>query len=367
MGKTPEVLILDSDYSQTEGAIEKILEAFPFPWKGKQVLVKPNILGPYPPDKGVTTHPALIRSLLKSLKRRGALCRVGDNPGLSGYAANERCARVTGLMEAADGSFIYLGQVAVEVAAKAPWPERVVVSKALLEADLVINVPKFKTHMQTKVSGAVKNMFGILVGAEKARVHLAAAHPEDFAKALVGIYQIRIPDLTIMDAIVGMEGNGPSGKDLRQIGKIIASPSGVAVDGVMAAMMGVAPQKIDTLRVAHQGGLGEIDPARMSLRGTWAPVPHFKMPWTFASQGRIGKALNKLLYRPLVKPRIKVAEDLCSKCGVCVRHCPAQALIMDKIPRLDLPKCIACYCCYELCSSQAIELTGLMRKVSGRK
>jgi ferredoxin len=91
------------------------------------------------------------------------------------------------------------------------------------------------------------------------------------------------------------------------------------------------------------------------------------MPWTFASQGRIGKALNKILYRPLVKPRIKVKKDLCTQCGVCARHCPAQALIMDEIPRLDAQKCISCYCCYELCSSQAIELKGWMRQVTGRK
>jgi uncharacterized protein (DUF362 family)/NAD-dependent dihydropyrimidine dehydrogenase PreA subunit len=270
-------------------------------------------------------------------------------------------------MEAADGCFVYLGKDAVEVQAKAPWPEKAVVSKSLFDADLVINVPKFKTHMQTKITGGVKNMFGILVGAEKARVHLAASHPEDFARALVGIYQIRIPDLTIMDAIIGMEGNGPSGKDLRQIGKILASRNGASIDGVMASMMGVAPQKIETLRIAQQAGLGEIDPGKMSIQGTWFSLPHFKMPWTFASQGRIGKALNKLLYRPLVKPRIKIKKDLCTQCGVCIQHCPAQALTMDKIPRLDAQKCISCYCCYELCSSQAIELTGLMKKVTGRK
>jgi uncharacterized protein (DUF362 family)/Pyruvate/2-oxoacid:ferredoxin oxidoreductase delta subunit len=367
MGHPSDVLILDADYSQTDRAIENILAAFPFPWKGKTVLIKPNMLGPYAPEKGVTTHPALVRSLIQSLKKREALCSVGDNPGLSGYAANKRCAEVTGLKEAGDGCFVFLGKDAVEVQAKIPWTERVVVSRALFDADLVINVPKFKTHMQTRISGAVKNMFGILVGAEKARVHLAAPHPEDFAGALVGIYQIRTPDLTILDAIVGMEGNGPSGKDLRQIGKILASPSGVAVDGLIAAMMGGDPQKIDSVRLAHQAGLGEIDPGKMSLQGTWAPIPHFKMPWTFASRGRMGKALNRLFYRPLIKPRIKFKNDLCTQCGICVRHCPSQALIMDKIPRLVARKCISCYCCYELCSSQAIELTGLMRRVSGKK
>jgi uncharacterized protein (DUF362 family) len=367
MPSPPDVLIVDSDYTRTDEAVERILEAFPLPWEGKRVLIKPNMLGPYPPEKGITTHPALIRSLVASLKRRGAVCRVGDNPGVSGYAANERCARVTGLLEAADGCFVYLGKDAVPAEAKSPWPERVVVSRALFEADLVVNVPKFKTHLQTKMTGAVKNLFGLLVGAEKARVHLAAPRPPDFAKALVGIYRIRIPDLTVMDAVVGMEGNGPSGKDLRPIGKILASRSGVCVDGVAAAMMGVAPARIDTLRVAREAGLGEIDPGRMRIRGDWAPLKKFKMPWTFASEGRIGKALNRFLYRPLVKPRIKVRRDLCTRCEICVRHCPAGALSLDGFPRLDARKCIACYCCYELCPGQAIGLTGWMRRISGKR
>jgi len=217
------------------------------------------------------------------------------------------------------------------------------------------------------MTGAVKNMFGLLVGAEKARVHLVASHPENFAKALVGIYRIRIPDLTIMDAVVGMEGNGPSGKDLRRIGKIIASRNGVWVDGVMAAMMGVAPQKIEILRTAWEAGLGEIDPGKMRIEGNGARLENFKMPWTFASEGRIGKALNRMLYRPLVKPRLKVRKDLCTRCEVCLRHCPAQAITMDGFPRLDAKRCLACYCCYELCSHQALELTGFMRRISGKK
>jgi ferredoxin len=183
----------------------------------------------------------------------------------------------------------------------------------------------------------------------------------------VGIYRIRIPDLTIMDAVVGMEGNGPSGKDLRPIGKILASPCGVRVDGIMAAMMGAAPRKIELLHAAWEAGLGEIDPGKMRIEGRFAPLKNFKMPWTFASEGRIGKALNRLIYRPLTKPRIRVRKDLCTRCEVCIRHCPAQAMALSEFPVLDSGKCIACYCCYELCPSQAIELTGLMKRVSGKK
>jgi len=360
------VLVLDTNYSRIEEAIEKILEAFPFSWPGKRVVIKPNILGPYPPEKGVTTHPSLIRALVKSLKKRGALGTVGDNPGLSGYAANERCARISGIFDAADGCFVNFAKDITQINVPSRFFEKLVISKPILEADMVIDVPKFKTHLQTKITGAIKNMFGILVGAEKARVHLSAGRPENFSEALVDIYQIRIPDLTIMDAVVGMEGNGPSSQELRPIGKILAARNGVAVDGLMAAMMGIPQQSVDCLRIAFQRGLGEIDPARMEIQGSWSRLEKYKMPLTFVSQGLLGAAVNKLYYRPFVKPRLSVRLELCTLCGICVQHCPAQALTMGKVPLLDSKKCISCYCCYELCSNQAIELTGLMRRVTKR-
>ncbi len=363
----PSVLVLDAEYARMEEVVEKILYAFPLPWKGKRVVIKPNILGPSVPAKGITTHPALIRALVQSLKKQEAICLVGDNPGLLGYAANERCARISGIFEAADGCFVNFAKETVQVAVKSRFIEKLVVSKPVLEADLVINVPKFKTHIQTKITGAVKNMFGILVGAEKARVHLSAARPEYFSEALVDIYQIRIPDLTIMDAVVGMEGNGPSSNDLRAIGKILAGRNGVSVDGLMAAMMGVGPDKVDSLRIAFQRGLGEVDPAKMEIQGTWSSLKKYKMPLTFVSKGWIGSAVNKLLYRPLVKPRLHVRAERCNQCGVCVQHCPTQALTMAKVPLLDVEKCISCYCCYELCSNQAVELTGLMRRVTKKQ
>jgi ferredoxin len=113
--------------------------------------------------------------------------------------------------------------------------------------------------------------------------------------------------------------------------------------------------------------LGEIEVAKIDIQGDWSPLAKFKMPLTFVSRGRLGTALNKLIYRPLIKPRLRVNPSLCTQCEICVQHCPAQALTMKEIPCLDKKKCITCYCCYELCSSQAIELTGLMRRITKSK
>ena len=363
----PCVLVVEAEYPRMDGVVEKILETFPLSWKGKRVLIKPNMLGPYPPEKGITTHPSLIRSLVKALRRREATCMVGDNPGLNGYAANERCARVSGILDAAEGAYVNLARESVQVSGKSALVDKLVVSKAVLEADLLINVPKFKTHVQTRITGAVKNMFGILVGAEKARVHLSVPRPRQFSEALVDIYQIRVPDLTIMDAVVGMEGNGPSSRDLRPVGKVLASLNGVSLDGLMAAMMGFPAKTVDYLDIAGERGLGEIDPARMEIQGSWEPLPGFRSPLSFISRGWLGTWVNKLLYRPLVKPRLKVRGDLCAQCGVCVEHCPAQALSSGEIPQLDEKKCISCYCCCELCPHQAFELTRWMRWATNRK
>ncbi len=358
------VMVLDAEYSRMDQIIEEILESFPSPWRGRRVLIKPNILGPNPAEKGVTTHPTLIRSLLKSLRERGAICEVGDNPGLNGYAANEQCARIAGVYDAAGDAFINFAKETVQVDVKSLFFEKLVISKPILTADFVINLPKFKTHIQTKITGAVKNMFGILVGAEKARVHLAAGRSENFAEALVDIYQIRPPDLTIMDAVVGMEGNGPSSGNLRSIGKVLASRNGVCLDGLVAAMMGLDPRAVDLLRIASDRGLGQIDPDQIEVRGTWTRLPKFKMPLTFVSRGLFGAAVNRILYRPLARPHLTFNPDLCTGCETCVGHCPAGALTMEEVPFLDEQKCISCYCCYELCPSQAVELTGLMRRMA---
>ena len=145
------LLILDAEYAHMEEVVENVLRAFPISWEGKKVVIKPNILGPYPPEKGVTTHPSLIRSLVRALKHRKAVCLVGDNPGLNGYTANERCARISGILEAADGCFVNFAREPLQVPLRSRFIDKAVVSRQILDADLIVNVPKFKTHLQVTV------------------------------------------------------------------------------------------------------------------------------------------------------------------------------------------------------------------------
>jgi uncharacterized protein (DUF362 family)/NAD-dependent dihydropyrimidine dehydrogenase PreA subunit len=352
-----KVLILDcSGYEAVEDRVGRAFEAFPQQWSGKKVLVKPNMLTSRPPERGITTHPSIVRAATKWLLDAGAQVTVGDNPAATGRGENERCARGSGMTDAALGCYRNLSQDGVAVEVRSRFARQLVVSRAALDADILVSLPKFKTHSLTQITGAIKNMFGILVGGEKGRMHAVSGGYRNFAEALVDIYQIRPPDLVIMDAVVGMEGNGPSAGDLRPIGKIIASDDGVAVDVVMATMMGRRPERIHMLKVAGQRGIGEMDMSKLDIIGELKVLKDFRMPSTFLCQ-IAGWIANNRLLRPLIEHKPVILENKCKGCHECAEVCPVEAIsVMDKIPVINREICIHCYCCQELCPNDSIEL-----------
>jgi uncharacterized protein (DUF362 family)/Pyruvate/2-oxoacid:ferredoxin oxidoreductase delta subunit len=323
------------------------------------------MLGPFPVNKGVTTHPALIKAVVEYLQTQGPTeIIVGDNPGAMGYGENEHCAQRTGILEGAQGHYRNLTKNTIKKEVQSAFVKSLVISREVLESDLVINLPKFKTHLQTRITGAVKNMYGILVGAEKARLHTLATDPKDFSRAVVDVYKIRIPELTIMDAVVGMEGNGPSNGHLRNINRILASDNGVALDAVMAYMTGMIPQDIDYLKVAHEQDLGEIELDKIEIIGSLEPIKNFKLPFGFGSRGLLGTMINKYFYSSLAKPHLKIRENKCEVCQVCIQSCPVGAIELRKYPFVQQKICISCYCCYELCPQSAIDFTGWQKFIN---
>ena len=355
-----KVLILDcKDYNDVDKEISKVFEEFPNQWKDKKVLIKPNILNSRPPERGNTTHPSIIRSAVKWLKDAGAQVIVGDNSSSMGPNNNETCAEKTGIKEASMGCYSNIALEPITVETNSRFTKQFIVSKAIMDADIVISLPKFKTHSLTLITGAIKNSFGFLVGGEKQRIHAISGSYKNFAEIIVDIYQIRIPDLVIMDAIIGMEGNGPSSGELRHIGKIIASDDGVAVDAVMARMMGKKPEKIHMLKVANQRKIGEIDVSKMNIIGKLDEIKGFKMPSTFICQVA-GKLVNNRISGIFFQYKPAVNEDKCKGCGVCAESCPVNAITMiDKLPVINRKICIRCYCCQELCPSDVMELKRL--------
>ena len=359
------VVLFDAEYEAEaiKAAVSGFLDVFHTDWKAKTVLIKPNMLSDYPPERHVTTHPSVIRQLVSMLLERGAEVIVGDNPGISGYGSNKRCAQGTGILDASLGRYRNIALDVVQVEIDSANVDSVPVSKIVLDADIVISVPKFKTHVLTTLSGAIKNHYGIVVGAQKTRMHVAGARPADFAKILVDIYAVRPPDLVLIDAVQALEGLGPVGKRTRHIGRLIGADDGVAADAVMARMMGISPKQVDHVRIAAERGLGSIDLADMELDGEVEPVPGFLLPWQVDTLNPRRLTNTRSVFRFLSKPRLKVVSSRCSACGLCVEKCPVGAVTLQKHARIDDKSCMRCFCCYEICPEDAIEIRGPLRHI----
>lgn len=357
-----KVLISEATYDNCRLAVDRAFEAFPIQVEGKKVLVKPNALRECTPESGMTTHPAVLRAVVEKLESLGAKrIIVGDNPGMNAYGANEETFRSTGLMAASGGHYRNIGTDAVSVDFNPRFVDKVLVSREIMEADVVISLPKFKTHGLTTVTVGVKNSYGILPGAQKQNLHRASGDPFSFAEMLVDLYQKRVPDLFIVDAVVGMEGNGPASPDLRQLDRIMAADNGIALDAICAYMMGVEPADVSYLSIAAKQGLGEIDVQKIDVLGQLERIPYFKTPTRIpptpgSTPGGHKSPNSRAGYASRVNLRPQADASRCTACAICVDMCPAEALELFAVPVVDEAKCLTCFCCQEMCPHQAIQL-----------
>lgn len=350
------VLITDATYASMKDAVDRVFTAFPLPVLGKRVLLKPNVLRRSEPEAGVTTHPALVRAVIAKLKALGAAqVLVGDNPGGGGHAAgNEAAFRATGLYEASGEHYINLGASSVRVATRSQLMPTLMVSRAVLEAELLISLPKFKTHGLTGLSGAVKNSFGFLPGGQKGQAHVLAGTPYRFAELLVDIYAVRPPDLVIVDGVLAMQGNGPAAPDLYYLGKLVAGQDGVAVDRVISQMMGIAPDLVRTVTYAAERELGEGDLTRIQVEGDLKPIAGFALPSRFSAPDP-AQLHTRVGWDPR-PPLPSFDAGKCNGCMTCVVECPAQALTFTGVPQVSAELCVSCFCCQELCLTGAVQL-----------
>jgi uncharacterized protein (DUF362 family)/NAD-dependent dihydropyrimidine dehydrogenase PreA subunit len=234
--------------------------------------------------------------------------------------------------------------------------ETVGLSEAVVEADIIISLPKFKTHGLTVMTGAIKNSYGFLPGAQKARLHKIAGNPERFHDLVVEVFRLRIPDLFIMDAVVGMEGNGPASPDLREIGLILAADNAVAMDTVVATMMGLDPGRLRFLVNAAEAGLGSWQLDDIRIDGRLEPLSDFKIPPLGGEAIQDNAVIQDMLTSKTLLVPTPDAET-CTACGACVEQCPAEALSLpDDLPQVDMDRCVTCFCCQEICPEKAMAL-----------
>jgi uncharacterized protein (DUF362 family)/Pyruvate/2-oxoacid:ferredoxin oxidoreductase delta subunit len=352
-----KVMITPAGYENVRPAVDKVFDRFPVEVSGKRVLIKPNVLRASTASEGIVTHPAVLQAVVEKVAQlQPAELIVGDNPGLFNYGANEDCFVQTGLMAAAQGYYRNIGNDSVRVAFDPAFMPAVSLSRAVLEADVVISLPKFKTHGLTVMTGAIKNSYGFLPGAQKARLHKAAGSPERFHQLIVEVFRLRVPDLFIVDAVVGMEGNGPASPDLRDIGLILASNNAVALDAVIAFMMGLDPQRLPFLVKAKDEGLGDYDLDRIDIVGELRRLPRFKLPPLGGQAIQDNQTIQEFIHaRASLHPQVDA--DGCTACETCIAQCPVGALEMhDGLPQADPDTCITCFCCQEICPEKAIAL-----------
>ncbi len=357
----PVVLSINvKDYLLVGSAIQQAIEMFASNVKGKKVLVKPNMLASYKPDECVLTHPEVVKATVSTLISKGANVIVGDNPGPRGYGIAKKIAQSSGLETASLGKMKVIGNDNLWSNINAPWGEKVRISKAIVDSDLIVNLPKLKTHMLTKITCAVKNTFGYLVGAEKTRVHKLNPLAKDFSRAIVDIYKIRPPEVNIIDAIYSMEGDGPTSGKPRFIGKILASNNAVALDAAVCHIIGISPEKITHLKIANQEGLGPLDIGEIEIIGDISPVKKFTLPSNIKTE-MINSAIFKFVLNPLIaNSELYIETKKCMGCGLCIDSCPAEAItIQHNKASIDRHKCFKCYCCHEICSQHAIMESGI--------
>ncbi|RJQ07062.1 MAG: DUF362 domain-containing protein [Bacillota bacterium] len=339
-------------------------------WPGllkEPILVKPNVLSPKPPESGVCTHPAVLKAVLGMLAGAGLTgATVGDSSGGSGSqpTVTDRALKASGLAAAARETGFDVSSFDHEEAVGVPNPRGpghpvVTLARRAVTAGAIISVPKFKTHALTTLTGAVKNLFGAVPGAAKREYHRRNPSVDSFAEALLDILAALRPALHVVDAVVAMEGEGPGGGTLRNLGLVLAGTDAVAVDAVLAAIVGLEPADVPTTRLAAQRGLGTPDLADISIVGvplTEARVDRFKLPRFMGLAQKAPPALTRAALSFVVtRPSFDPAR--CDRCSTCIRNCPVEALTMGpRTPRLDDGRCIACFCCHELCPSQAVRM-----------
>jgi uncharacterized protein (DUF362 family)/NAD-dependent dihydropyrimidine dehydrogenase PreA subunit len=329
------------------------------------VFVKVNLLMKAEPDRAVTTHPSLVRAVVRAAKIAGARdIAIGDSPGGRVTAAAARALfDASGMSAVAREEGVRLAMLDDSVV-RVPSPGGVLyqsfnLGRAAVEADVLIDLPRMKTHGFMMFTGAVKNLFGCVPGLEKAQFHVKVPDREDFAGMLVDLYLACAPELSIMDAVVAMEGAGPSGGTPKPIGALLASADAVALDVVASSIARFDPMDVYTNAVAHRRGLGPASADHVHVEGTpWRElVPaSFEHPARDVSAGwppALGRwARRHAASRPFLEHRAA-----CTTCRTCEKNCPVTAISMvQRRPEFDYDTCIRCYCCQELCPEQAIAL-----------
>ena len=353
---------------QVRQALIEVLEPFggitAFVKPGQKVLLKPNLLAGVLPAEAVTTHPALVRAAVELVLESGGKAYIGDSPGSDDQLKAHRKAGYAEIAAETGAELIIFNPTGKGVKG-AKTLAALPLAAELEQMDFIINLGKLKTHSLTGLTGAVKNTYGCIVRAHKKRFHLEYPLPLRFSDLLVDVCLAVNPGLSIIDAVVAMEGAGPRSGSPRKIGLLMGSVNPFALDSVAAQITGFNPEQVTTITAARErkiSGAGPGDYRLIGLSMEESSIENFdRGP---AASGQISSILvnfpvawvRNFIYARRPYPVIEFGK--CTGCALCSQNCPAGIIEMKAhIPDIDLYDCIRCYCCQEHCPSGAIRLT----------
>ncbi|MBN2544713.1 MAG: DUF362 domain-containing protein [Spirochaetes bacterium] len=365
------------EYNMVKNAVIKGLELLgginKFIKKDEKVLLKPNILGAVPPEKGNTTHPSVFKAVAEIIKENKYKAAYGDSPG---FATCENASRKSGLEQAAKELGIMFADfkngrdIFYE---KGIQNKHFFIANAVLDHQCIISIPKLKTHFSQKYTGCIKNQFGCIPGLKKSEFHARIPDYSHFAKMLLDLNNFIKPRLYIMDAILSMEGNGPSAGKLRKTGMLLFSTDPIALDSTACRLINLDPLLVPTIKFSKEFDSGVYEENKINILGEKISdhiVYDFdvdrKPVKNLIVKGIIHKTFNRLFVK---KPYI--IQKNCKKCANCVNICPVEpkALFFKNHNKKEFPffhynNCIRCYCCLEVCPHEAIGIkTPILRKI----
>jgi len=354
----------DYDYAEVYAAVRKGIELIgglaEVVTPGKKVFVKINHLSPpSPAEKGLVTHPVFVEVVLDLLKEVKADITVGDDI----QSGSGDGFQVSGFRQMCERAGVRLANLReagfVETICHGRFLEKVYLSKIALDADVIVNLPKLKTHSLCILTGGVKNMYGTIPTGLRRRLHAEYPGSENFSQALVDLFSVVKPQLTIIDGVIAMEGEGPAAGSLRRLGVILTSRDAVAVDAVATEIIGLDPMDVYTTRYSDEQGLGVGNLQNIEVVGesiNSVMVPDFKPPAGVTRRlvGRVPHVLSKFVAEKLfIQP--SVIEHRCTRCSECEKICPVGAIrVGDRAAKIDHSICIQCMCCHEVCRFSAI-------------
>jgi len=330
---------------------------------GESVFVKVNGLLPAAPEKAVTTHPEVVRAVVKQLMSVTPEVTIGDSPGGPyNRMMLKRVYEKSGFADVAEGTGARLNfdtSVVTKTVPEAKTMKSFTLAGAMVNADRLVSIPKFKTHVQVNITGTIKNLFGAVPGMSKFTYHSRFNEGEDFSDMLVDVLLAASPDFHVIDAVEGMDGDGPRAGNIKKMGIIAAGSGAFALETLMMDIIGFDPRDNKALRAAVLRGLTSGNPGDLNVLGDdprALTVKGFQLPTKKATASRVPAfIMDRVAASFSLRPRPDPA--VCTGCLKCADICPEGAIaVVDGSARVDLTKCIKCYCCHELCEHDAIEL-----------